>query len=144
MAGPVQPPRPPFTPPPPYPGTYPYPGGYPPPSAPAPSPRRAEYVIAWTVWFVTAAVLPLFWFYSLFAMMGVDACSDTSPCQYGFIYGAYGVGWIAAAASALFSGLGLHVAKKRGRPAWPWALAGVLAMAACVVGWYLLYKAGLP
>lgn len=83
MAGPVQPPQPPYGPPPwpinqpPHPSgyPYPYPGAYPPP----PNPRRVEYATAMLLWAVPAGVLPLFWFYSLFAMMGVDVCSDTSP-----------------------------------------------------------------
>lgn len=157
MAGPVQPPRPPYGPPPwpinqpPQPGgypclypggySYPYPGAYPPP----PNPRRGEYVIAMLLWAVPAAVLPLFWFFSLFAMMGTDVCGgDPDPCQYGFIYGAYGVGWVGAAVAAIASFLAIHRAKKKGRPALPWALAGAAAMVGCVAGWYLLYRAGLP
>ncbi|MCB0939180.1 MAG: hypothetical protein KDB72_02955 [Mycobacterium sp.] len=148
MAGPVQPPQPPYGPPPwpinqpPHPSgyPYPYPGAYPPP----PNPRRVEYATAMLLWAVPAGVLPLFWFYSLFAMMGVDVCSNTSPCQYGFIYGAYGMGWAGAAVAAIASFLAIRNAKKRGRQALPWGLAGAVAMVGCVVGWYLLYKAGLP
>lgn len=141
MAGPVQPPRPPFNPPPPWPGGYPYPGTYPPPQPP---PRRLDRALSLTLWWIPAAVLPLFWFYSLFAMMGVDACSDTRPCQYGFIYGAYAVAWIGAAAAALVSFLAMQRAKRAGRPMWPWAVAGAVTMAGCVVGFFALYLAGLP
>lgn len=152
MAGPVQPPRPPYGPPPwpmnqpPQPGgyPYPYPGTYPPPPPPPPNPRRGEYATAMLLWALPAGVLPLFWFFSLFAMMGTDVCSDTSPCQYGFIYGAYGVGWVGAAVAAIASFLAIHRAKKRGRRVWPWGLAGAVAMVGCVAGWYLLYRVGLP
>lgn len=148
MTGPQQPPYgpPPYGPPP---GNQPWPYPYPvapplPPQPPLPPGRRADRALSLTLWLIAAGVLPLFWFYSLFAMMGVDACSDSTPCRYGFIYSAYGVGWIGAAAAALLSFLAMHVAKKRGRLVWPWAVAGAVAMACCVVGFFLLYKAGLP
>ena len=85
--------------------------------------------------------LGMFWFYSGLAAMATDACTP-SKCSDNLIGGAYLVGWVGAGSAALGSLIRMERAKNRGSRVWPWCLGGVMAIAACVFGFFVMLSAG--
>jgi hypothetical protein len=100
-------------------------------------------VATWTIGIVTVGAACLYWLWSLFGLMALDACS-VRQCNMGVFGLAYAVGWGGSWTAILLMLVSAPRARKRNKPMWPRAALGLLIFAASVVAWAVLGTAAIP